>query len=135
MLVQVIRESLDQTPLNPQDAAISAVAMEYARLIDEAVPAGKYGQALTWLAQQDFEDKDADKHIRTISLALAQHSVASDFGPKLLATLEALLMSPRARAAAKKAVTDDKPIANPIDQLASRRAGKSAAAAMDATAP
>lgn len=42
-------------------------------------------------------------------------------GPALLACLESLLMSPKARAAAKRAVTDDKPSANPLDQLANRR--------------
>lgn|SRR3982750_2518329 len=98
MLVQVIRVSLDQTPLTEKDAGLSELALTYAQAIDDGADLSK-------------------------------------LGPALLATLEALLMSPRARAAAKKAVTDDKPIANPIDQLANRRAGKSAAAAMDAAAP
>ncbi|HEV8568704.1 MAG TPA: hypothetical protein VGQ92_16770 [Actinoplanes sp.] len=56
-------------------------------------------------------------------------------GPALLTALEALHMSPRARAAAKKAVTDDKPVANPLDQLAAARTRKSRAADLDATAP
>lgn len=45
----------------------------------------------------------------------------SKLGPALLVALEALHMSPRARAAVKKAVTDDKPAANPLDQLSERR--------------
>lgn len=56
-------------------------------------------------------------------------------GPALLATLEALLMSPRARAAAKKAVTDAKPAANPLDQLAAARARRGRAADLDAGTP
>jgi hypothetical protein len=56
-------------------------------------------------------------------------------GPALLTALEALHMSPRARAAAKKAVTNDKPVANPLDQLAAARTRKSRAADLDATAP
>lgn len=43
-------------------------------------------------------------------------------GPALLAALEALQLSPRARKAVK---IDDKPAVNPLDQLAERRAGKS----------
>lgn len=53
-------------------------------------------------------------------------------GPALLAALEALHMSPRARAAAKKAVTGEQPTVNPLDQLAAARARKSAAEDLDA---
>jgi hypothetical protein len=53
-------------------------------------------------------------------------------GPALLAALEALHMSPRARAAVKKAIPDDKPSANPIDELAQRRAGIGNPPALDA---
>jgi hypothetical protein len=54
-------------------------------------------------------------------------------GPALLAALEALQLSPRAR----KAVTPvaGTPKTNPLDQLAARRAGKRAAAAVDPAAP
>jgi hypothetical protein len=55
-------------------------------------------------------------------------------GPLLLAALDALLLSPKARAAAKKAVTDDKPAANALDQLAGRRARRGRAEDLDATA-
>lgn len=58
----------------------------------------------------------------------------SKLGPALLACLEALHMSPRARNAARKAVTDDKPVANPLDQLAGRRARRGRAEGVDATA-
>lgn len=56
-------------------------------------------------------------------------------GPALLAALEALLLSPRARAAAKKAVTSEQPAANQLDQLAAARARKGRAETVDATAP
>lgn len=46
----------------------------------------------------------------------------SKLGPALLAALEALGLTPRARKAVK---ADDAPAANPLDQLAARRAGKS----------
>jgi hypothetical protein len=56
-------------------------------------------------------------------------------GPALLAVLESLLMSPRARAAAKKAVIASEPAANQLDQLAARRAGRGRPEAVDAAAP
>ena len=49
-------------------------------------------------------------------------------GPSLLSALEALQLSPRARALAKKGVTDAKqPPANAIDELRARRLGKGGA--------
>lgn len=56
-------------------------------------------------------------------------------GPLLLAALDDLLLSPRARAAAKKAVTISEPAANPLDQLAVRRAGRGRPQTVDAAAP
>jgi hypothetical protein len=134
MLEQAVRDALAVKPAAPEDGAVAALALEYARLSDEAAPAGKYEAALTWLSGQGADDRDADKHIRTISQALAAHSVASDLGPKLLAALESLEMSPRARGAAKKGTADDKPSANPLDELAARRAGLGNPAPVDATA-
>lgn len=55
-------------------------------------------------------------------------------GPALLATLEALQMSPRARSAVAKGVTSDKPTVNPVDTLAERRARLGRTPAVDAPA-
>jgi hypothetical protein len=88
------------------------------------------------LAEQPAEGRDA----ATAALALTYAAAIDNggdlakVGPALLAVLEALHMSPRARHAAKKAATDDKPSVNPIDQLAQRRAGKSHPEAVDAAA-
>lgn len=88
------------------------------------------------LAAQPVQDRDA----ATAELALTYARRIDDggdlskLGPALLAALEALHMSPRARNAAKKAVTGEQPAANPLDQLAARRAGKGPAASVDATA-
>lgn len=123
-------------PPLPRDGGTVALAREYARLIDNAAPAGRYEEALAWLADAKPDDRDSDKHIRTIRNALAQHSVASDLGPKLLAALEALQMSPRARAMAHRGEVKDVPsTGNPLDQLAAARARKSRTEAVDATAP
>lgn len=61
----------------------------------------------------------------TYAQAIDEGGDLSKLGPPLLAALESLLLSPRARAAAKKAVTSDKPPANPLDQLAERRRARS----------
>jgi hypothetical protein len=89
------------------------------------------------LAAQPVEDRDA----ATAGLALTYArdidagADLAKLGPALLAVLEALHMSPRARHAAKKAVTSDQPSANPLDQLAARRAGRGRPTAVDAAAP
>lgn len=78
-----------------------------------------------------------DQAVRDLALtyarALDNGGDLTKIGPALLAALEALQLSPRAR----KAVTPiaGQPKSNPIDQLAERRAGKSRAAAVDAPAP
>lgn len=138
-LADVVRASLEAMDVADEDAMTAALVVRYAELIDDAAPAGKYEEALDWLAGTTAlsDDRDADKHARTIRRALARHSVASDLGPKLLAALDALLMTPRARAAARKAVTtpDDKPRSNPIDRIAQQRARRGRAETVDAATP
>lgn len=131
-LTDALRTALAARPSVPEDAAAVELARTYAQLISNAAPAAKYRKALRWLAGVQSEDEKAAEYADLIATALSEHSVASDLGPKFLAALEALEMSPRARAAGRKAVTDDKP--NPLDQLAARRAGKGRAEAVDATA-
>jgi hypothetical protein len=86
------------------------------------------------LAAQPVEARDA----ATAELAMTYARNIDDggdlakVGPALLAALDALLMSPRARAAAKKAVTSEKPAANPLDQLAAARARRGQPADRDA---
>lgn len=76
-------------------------------------------------AVADVEPRDA----ATATLALTYAAQIEDgsedlskLGPPLLAALEALQLSPRARKAVK---LDDKPRVSPLDQLAAARARKS----------
>lgn len=75
-----------------------------------------------------------------IDLALAYADAIDDegdlakLGPALLAVLDALLLSPRARAAAKKAVITSEPAANPLDDLAAARARRGRPEDLDAAA-
>lgn len=133
MMVKRVEQALRAVALVDQDAGTEALALHYAELIDDAAPAAKYAAALEWLAGVDVAPEDA-KHVRAITTALARHSVASDLGPKLLATLDALGLTPKARSAVSKGVSDDKPAANPLDELANARARKGRAESLDASA-
>jgi hypothetical protein len=123
-------------PSDGQDAATAELARTYARLIDGAAPNAALAKAIRLVASCiETDDEQVVEAWRRITVALARHSVASDLGPKLLAALDALLLTPRARTAAKKAVTDAKPATNPLDQLAAARARKAGAESLDSTAP
>jgi hypothetical protein len=129
MLVEIVTAAAAGLKPDDRDGAALALALTYAGLIDNAAPAAKYAAALRWV--NGHEDRHAEKYAPVIEAALSAHSVASDLGPKLLAALESLQLTPRARAAAQNASTGDKPSANPIDQLAHRRRGR--AQIVDAT--
>ena len=81
----------------------------------------------------DVQDEATAQLARTYAEQIDAGGDLSKLGPPLLAALESMLLSPRARAAAKKAVTGAEHTANPIDQLADRR--RSRAAPVDAAAP
>lgn len=72
--------------------------------------------ALTYAAEIDSGEGDLTK-----------------LGPALLAALEALGLTPRARKAVKS--DGQQPGANPLDQLAERRAGRGRPQAVDTVAP
>jgi hypothetical protein len=118
------------------DRALLDLALSYARLIDAAAPTAALAKAIDTIAPHIPADPTTTADAwRRITTTLAEHTVASDLGPKLLAALDALLLTPRARAAAKKAVTGDQPTANPLDQLAAARARKGRAEDLDTAAP
>lgn len=83
----------------------------------------------------DIRDQAAIDLALTYAERIDDDGDLAKLGPALLAVLDALLLSPRARAAAKKAVTTSEPTANPLDDLAGRRARRGRPADLDATAP
>lgn len=95
-LVSSVQEAAKAGGIGPRDRAALDLALSYAASIDDT----------------DRECEQCGRHGGDLA----------KLGPALLAALEALRMTPRARAAATKAVTSDKPAANPLDQLAGRRA-------------
>ncbi len=122
------------------DKAAAAVAREYARLMDEAASPG-LGKALRLVSDavlsyagdltpaQERELTDAWARISSI---LAEHAVASDLGPKLLATLTALGLTPAGRGekSEKGGGGSVTPIVNPLqllrDQDEQQRSGRAA---------
>lgn len=80
-----------------------------------------------------------DKAVADLALTYAtqvdEGGPLEKLGPPLLAALEALGMSPRARAAATRGgKPDDAERKSPLDELRERRARKNGAPALDATA-
>jgi hypothetical protein len=106
-LPSVQRALAAAAPLDDRDHGAAALAVRYAELLDEAVAAQRYVKAMSTV--QRAIDLYADNLPHTarqqlydawerISAALAEHTVASDLGPKLLAALTALQLTPAARA-------------------------------------
>lgn len=93
---RALTAALRAASTRPEDAATIALAKNYARLLDAAAPAARYAKAVEWL-DTVRTDKSNDL-VNVILAALAEHSVASDLGPKLLGCLDALGMTPAARA-------------------------------------
>jgi hypothetical protein len=93
-----VESALTDAPTLGRDAGAVALARRYAALIDEATPASKYREPLLLISQALPDDDHVELAFRKIADALGAHSVASDLGPKLLATLGALGMTVAGRA-------------------------------------
>lgn len=107
-LTEQVSASLSEAQLAGLDAATARLARHYAELIDNAAPSRSYATAIRVLG--NFIDGalssiPEESPIYTqvsgawdrVSSALAEHSVASDLGPKLLAALQQLGLTPAAR--------------------------------------
>lgn len=118
-------QALTGAKVQPEDASAVRLARQYAYLIDRAAPAAKYAKALEWLGDVADGDEGA-KHAETIRTALSEHTVASDLGPKLLAALTALGMTPAARAALAGKINPAPggTARSPLDELRAKRAAK-----------
>jgi hypothetical protein len=105
-LAKSVRDAAASVQTEPRDAAVLALALEYAGRLDRDHRCADCGRGI-----------DAD---------------LAKIGPALLAALEALQLSPRARKAVK---ISDTPVTNPLDQLAERRAGKNRTATVHPSTP
>lgn len=128
-----VGKALRASDVDPLDAGAAALARRYAGLIDDAVPAAKYGKHLRAMEQalamltvlEPLAGAQATESFEKIAEALSAHSVASDLGPKLLATLTALGLTAAGRGAvapAKGGPASVPAVASKLDELRERRA-------------
>ena len=112
-LARSVGAALDAAKVRPEDRGTAELARRYAALIDEATPASKYrtplralDRALDMLATfEPLAAMEADEQLTKIKDALGAHSVTSDLGPKLLAALVALGLTPPVARAVGRGVT------------------------------
>lgn len=121
---QALAAALARAPAaTVQDGAAVELARRYAELLDAPVLPAKFRDAiddLEALIESARENRlvrtaeEADNALYKIKVALSEHTVASDLGPKYLAALTALGMTPAGRGARLAAVPPEgeKPSAN-----------------------
>lgn len=106
-MLPAVRSSLADAKLRPVDEGAKALALRYAELLDAAAVEKQYVKSLAVVeravesASADLPPQAADQleaAFAKISMALAEHSTASDLGPKLLAAMTSLGLTPAARA-------------------------------------
>lgn len=109
---------------DPRDSAAEKLALTYAGLMDDAAPAGRYRRPLDILQRavddRPLETDDPAEALDLIRQALAEHSVASDLGPKLQVTLASLGLTTASRG---KTAEGGAPRAgsNPVDRIKQQR--------------
>lgn len=94
-LVPAVEETLSNLVLDPGDAALSRLAMQYARTIDQAA-------AIAAQAARIPFDPDSAEAVEQLRKRVSAQVTMSDLGPKLLAALDALGATPKARASSSK---------------------------------
>lgn len=125
---EALAAALKDLTIAKGDGAAVELARRYAALIDEATSASKYRKALEKIGRAlDPDDDAAAAAFNEITDALGAHSVASDLGPKYLAALVQLGMTPAARGVKQGEQKGQKGSAN--DELRRKREERAARAA------
>lgn len=135
-LARAVAASLRATPPQKQDAGVVALAKTYAALLDDA--AALHAAAIIVLEEWDREDPIGRAHVQKLADALAARQAVNDLGPKLLAALQALNLTPAARGREIKGVPARDPVADELARLRDRRrrgAGQPAAEDQHPAAP
>jgi hypothetical protein len=117
-----VEKALDALPPDARDSGTQQLALVYAALIDDSAIAAKYRDALDTIERNlSMDDPKSGPAFRKITDALARHSVASDLGPKLLATLAQLGLTPVARNALTGGGQGGPPVESALDELRAAR--------------
>ena len=90
-----VEEALKYATLQPEDAAVADLARSYARTIDNAAAIAERAAKIPF-------DPDTAEEVAKLRARVSAHATMADLGPKLLAALESLGVTPKARAAAGK---------------------------------
>jgi hypothetical protein len=126
VLAAELAAALAAAKVEQRDRGTERLARHYAELIDNAAPSRSYAKSIRVLGTFIEDNADILGHGSPrerelmeawdkASSALAEHSVASDLGPKLLAAMIALQLTPASRvpksgaapAAAEQAAPDE----------------------------
>lgn len=94
-LAEKVRETLEKLEIRPEDAALAALTVEYARTIDQA-------KVIAARAAKVPYDPDTAEELANLRKRVSAQVTMADLGPKLLAALDALGATPKARASAGK---------------------------------
>ncbi len=145
-ILPAVQSSLAEAKGEKRDAGVEALAIRYAELLDQAAVERQYVKAVEMisgavLSYADGMSQTAGDQMRSalvkVTSALAEHTTASDLGPKLLAAMTALNLTPAARAKPTEKGSGSQggkgvvPMANPMTALrlaASDRNGRNGAA-------
>lgn len=90
-LADHVRDAIGALELSPEDAALAQLAIRYAETIDRSA-------AIAAQASRLAKDPEVAEEVRRLAARVQAHVTMADVGPKLLAALESLGASPKARA-------------------------------------
>lgn len=94
-LAPKVRETLGELKLQPEDVAAAELVVQYAETMDRAAELAEAAAAIPY-------DPDTAVMVARLKARVDAHQVMVDLGPKLLAALESLGATPRARMIAGK---------------------------------
>lgn len=97
-LTPSVLAALSGLDLAPEDVGVAKLVEKYAREIDAAQAAA----AVADRALREIEDPEVAELVSALKAKLGARSALENLGPKLLAALESLGASPKARAATRK---------------------------------
>jgi len=122
---EALASALDAVTVDDRDQAAVQLARRYAELLDEPGVPAKYrdqlrqiSAAISYADNNGFETERAELAMEKIVTALSEQTVASDLGPKYLAALTALGMTPAGR---KEKGGEKNDPANPLDEIERQR--------------
>lgn len=88
-----VEATLAATPARPEDEAMRALLRRYARVMDESAALAELAADIDTSALDDNGNKD----LARLKAKVSAQQVMTDLGPKLLAALDALTATPKAR--------------------------------------